>query len=157
MPHIHEAFDFVVSVFIVNRGRVLLVHHKNYGRWLPVGGHIELDEDPEQALYREIREECGLPVRVLADKPPISGDGVKAILRPSYVDVHPIKANHRHIAFVYFGRSAHARVKLHEREHSAFRWFTRRELGSRRYGISKSIRFYCLKALKAAALEKSGV
>ncbi|MBP9865972.1 MAG: NUDIX domain-containing protein, partial [Candidatus Omnitrophica bacterium] len=54
-PHIHAQFDFVVSVFIIHKGRVLLVHHKSYDEWLPIGGHIEMDEDPEQALYREIK------------------------------------------------------------------------------------------------------
>ncbi len=47
MPHIHELYDFVVSAFIVHRGRVLLIYHKKYDEWLPIGGHVELDEDPE--------------------------------------------------------------------------------------------------------------
>jgi len=41
-----------VSVFIVHRDKVLLIYHKYYNEWLPIGGHIELDEDPEEALYR---------------------------------------------------------------------------------------------------------
>jgi 8-oxo-dGTP pyrophosphatase MutT (NUDIX family) len=150
MPHIHELFDFVVSVFITHRGKILLVHHKSYGRWLPIGGHIELDEDPEQALYREIREECGLKVKILAPKPPVSHAGVRAMPTPSFVDVHHIRENHRHIAFVYFGTASHPRVKLHEREHAEFRWFTEKELSDRRWALTKSIRFYCRAALRAS-------
>ena len=60
MPHIHEKIDFTVSLFIVEGERVLLVHHKKLNCWLPIGGHIELEEDPEQAAYREAKEECGL-------------------------------------------------------------------------------------------------
>jgi ADP-ribose pyrophosphatase YjhB (NUDIX family) len=52
MPHIHELYDFVVTVFIVHKDKVLLVHHPRYGKWIPMGGHIELDEDPEEALFR---------------------------------------------------------------------------------------------------------
>ena len=69
MPHIHRLYDFVVSIFIVNRGRVLLCWHKKYREWLPIGGHVDLDEDPDHALMKEIREECGLEVKVLSDRP----------------------------------------------------------------------------------------
>ncbi len=150
MPHIHELYDFVVSAFIVCRGRVLLVRHRSYDRWLPIGGHIELDEDPEQALYREIREECGLKVKILASKPPVAHPGVKPMPTPSYVDVHRISGKHRHIAFVYFASSAKTNVRLHVKEHEAFRWFSPAEIGARRFGVLPSIRFYCRKALAAA-------
>lgn len=60
MPHIHERYDFVVNAFIVFNNKVLLVHHPKYDKWLPMGGHVELDEDPEEALFREIEEETGL-------------------------------------------------------------------------------------------------
>ncbi len=151
MPHIHELYDFVVSVFIVRRGRVLLIHHKRYDEWLPIGGHVELDEDPEEALYREIREECGLKVRVLAEKPPIAHRGVKPLLTPSYVDAHQISDTHRHVAFVYFATAASDRVKLCEREHHEYRWVSRADLGKRELRLTRSIKFYCLRALERAA------
>ena len=150
MPHIHELFDFVVTIFIVHRRRVLLVYHKKYEEWLPIGGHIELDEDPEKALAKEIREECNLPVRVLAVRPAIGHRGVKPIYTPSYVDVHRITARHKHIAFIYFGTSSHGRVRLHEREHREYRWVAEKELGSKRLRLTRSIRFYCHEAFKAA-------
>jgi 8-oxo-dGTP diphosphatase len=151
VPHIHPLYDFVTSVFIVRRGRVLLVHHKKYREWLPIGGHVELDEDPEQALYREIREECGLKVRILADRPDVGHRGVKPLPTPSYMDAHRIGKTHRHVAFVYFGVSASDRVKLHAREHSEFRWFSKEELKEARPRLTRSIRFYCLRALEAGA------
>ena len=50
MPHIHEKIDFTVSLFIVEGEKVLLVHHKKLDRWLPIGGHIELElRVPERA------------------------------------------------------------------------------------------------------------
>jgi 8-oxo-dGTP diphosphatase len=39
---------------------VLLVEHRNAGLWLPTGGHVELDEDPEEAVRRELHEELGI-------------------------------------------------------------------------------------------------
>lgn len=150
MPHIHKLYDFVVSAFVICRGSVLLIHHKRYNQWLPLGGHIELNEDPEQALYREILEESGLHVTILAAKPRFRERGVKPLLRPDFVDVHVIDRQHKHIAFVHFARSRSMKVRLHEREHRAFRWFTRKELKDPAYQIMKSIRFYAEEALKTA-------
>ena len=149
-PHIHELYDFVISVFIVHKDRVLLVYHKKYREWLPIGGHIELDEDPEQALYREIKEECGLKVRILSKAPAIGHRGVKPLPTPAFVDAHRISSTHKHVAFVYFGIASKSNVKLHEREHARFGWFSRRELGSRKLRLTKSIRFYCEEAFKKA-------
>lgn len=150
MPHIHEKYDFVVSVFIVHAGKVLLVRHRRYNEWLPIGGHIEMDEDPGETLRREIAEECGLRVRVLAETPKIGHKGVKPLPTPSYLDAHVISATHKHIAFVYFAVAAGDRVKLHEREHESFRWVSRAELGGLDLKLTRSIRFYCERALAAA-------
>ncbi|RLS89050.1 MAG: NUDIX domain-containing protein, partial [Planctomycetota bacterium] len=62
MAHIHEKIDFTVAVFVVHEKKVLVIHHKKLDKWLPLGGHIELDEDPEQAALRETLEESGLAV-----------------------------------------------------------------------------------------------
>lgn len=51
---------FSVAVFARNAGRVLLVHHKRLGTWLPVGGEIEPGETPLEAASRELLEETGL-------------------------------------------------------------------------------------------------
>ena len=150
MPHIHKIYDFVVSVFIVFEARVLLIYHKKYKEWLPIGGHVELDEDPEEALYREIQEECGLKVTILAPTPKIKHAGVKPLPTPSFMDSHKISKAHRHVAFVYFGVSASDDVHLHEREHREFRWASLKELKNPEYKLTKSIHFYCKEALKAA-------
>ena len=57
MAHIHEKIDFTVAIFVVHAGKILLIHHRKLNKWLPLGGHIELDEDPEQAAVREARED----------------------------------------------------------------------------------------------------
>lgn len=156
MPHIHKVYDFVVSVFIVHRDKVLLIYHKKYKEWLPIGGHIELDEDPEEALYREIKEESGLKVRVLSHVPRIKHKGVKPLPTPSFADVHKISRDHKHIALVYFGTSSSDRVRLHVREHREFRWLSKKELYDPRFQLTRSIRFYCREALKTCHSLNSG-
>ena len=49
--HIHEKIDFTVAIFVVRDKNILLIHHRKLDKWLPLGGHIELDEDPEQAAF----------------------------------------------------------------------------------------------------------
>ena len=56
MAHIHEKIDFTASVYIVFENKVLLRLHDKYNLWLGVGGHIELDEDANAALLREVKE-----------------------------------------------------------------------------------------------------
>lgn len=51
---------FTVSVFIVYKDKVLLHLHKKVKKTLQLGGHIELNELPEEACIREAWEESGL-------------------------------------------------------------------------------------------------
>jgi len=69
MPHIHEKIDFVADVFVVYKDRVLIRKHDKYDKWLAVGGHIELDENPNQAAVREVKEEVGLDVELIGELP----------------------------------------------------------------------------------------
>ena len=69
MAHIHEKIDFTVAIFVVYDGKVLLIHHRKLDKWLPLGGHIELDEDPEMAALREARA-CRKAVTNCAPTPP---------------------------------------------------------------------------------------
>ncbi|MDP2642022.1 MAG: NUDIX domain-containing protein, partial [bacterium] len=64
MPHIHEKIDFTVEVFIVYKDKVLIRKHDKYDKWLAVGGHIELEEDPNQAAVSEEKEEVGLDIKL---------------------------------------------------------------------------------------------
>ncbi len=152
MPHIHEKYDFVISAFIVYENKVLLVNHPRYNKWLAVGGHIELDEDPEQALYREIKEECGLEVDVLSPKPSFVSPDSKILITPEFIDVHPAGGEHQHISLVYF---AIARGNAHKlsSEHTDMQWLSETDLDNPKYNISESIKFYCRDALQKAGLK----
>mgnify|MGYP001617513992 CR=1 FL=1 len=152
MPHIHELIDFVVTVYIVYGDKVLLVFHKQLQKWLPIGGHIELDEDPEQALFREIQEECGLEVEILSSKPDIGNEGRKPLLTPNYLDIHKISDTHSHTSLTYFARAKSDTVMLAEREHEDIRWFSEADLENPKFQIQKDIKFYIKEAIKKAKL-----
>jgi len=147
MAHIHSLIDFVVTVLIVYKNEVLLVHHKELNKWLPVGGHIELHEDPEEALFREIKEETGLTqVKVLGKKPFFKSKGTKFLYSPIFLDIHEISKNHKHIGLTYFAETKSNKVKLAKKEHKNIHWFTKKELDDSKYNLSPAVRFYAKKA-----------
>jgi 8-oxo-dGTP pyrophosphatase MutT (NUDIX family) len=149
MPHINKRYDFVVTVFIVHKHKVLLVHHPRYDKWIPMGGHIELDEDPDEALFREIKEETGLEVKILNTKPKITHHGTKFLYTPSYIDVHDANPPHKHIALVYFAVAKNNNHVLSD-EHLDIHWLGINDLENPNYSLSDSIKFYCQEAIKAA-------
>ncbi len=151
MPHIHELFDFIVSVFIVHNDKVLLVHHPKYNKWIPMGGHIELNEDPEQALYREVQEETGLEVELLGTKPDIPAADTKFLVAPHYMDVHEANAPHKHIALIYFARAKNSQHTLSD-EHLDIHWLREEDLDKPKYNLDPSVKFYCKEALQTARL-----
>ncbi len=51
---------------IVREGKILMAVMKSTGKYVLPGGGIELGEPMEEALKREIREECGVEAEVLA-------------------------------------------------------------------------------------------
>jgi ADP-ribose pyrophosphatase YjhB (NUDIX family) len=150
MPHIHELYDYTITVFIVNKNnQTLLVNHPRYNKWIPMGGHIELNEDPEEALFREIKEETGLDVTILSSKPDVISDGTKFLLTPNYVDVHEANSPHKHISFTYFALADSDDFTLSD-EHDAMKWFTEDELQKPEYALSEAVRFYSKEAIKTA-------
>lgn len=57
----------LVAGIIIKDGKMLTVHNIKHGlRVEPPGGKIDLGENPEKALKREMKEELGIEVEVLS-------------------------------------------------------------------------------------------
>ena len=151
MAHIHEKIDFTVVIFVVRDGKVLVIHHKKLDRWLPLGGHIELDEDPEQAALRETKEESGLDVELIGERPPTTGPGTRALIGPRFLDIHRISETHEHIGMIYFARPKAGQETLAPAEHHAIRWCDTRELDELQPAMSDAVKYYCRTALSELA------
>ena len=151
MPHLHAAIDFTVAIFVVHEARVLLIHHRQLDRWLPLGGHIELHEDPEQAALREAHEESGLEVELVGERPPTTGPGTRALIAPRFLDIHRINATHEHIGMIYWARPRRGEVTLAPAEHHDIRWCAAGELDSLSPPMSVAVKWYSLKALEELA------
>jgi ADP-ribose pyrophosphatase YjhB (NUDIX family) len=151
MPHIHEKIDFTSEVFIVYQNKVLLRKHDKYDIWLSVGGHIELDEDPNEAAVREVKEEVGLDIQLYRQSyvPSFSEKNYRELIPPMFRNRHRINSTHEHITEVYFARALTDNLILSEKEKSnECRWFTLQDLNNEIFGINDMVKFYAKTALK---------
>jgi 8-oxo-dGTP pyrophosphatase MutT (NUDIX family) len=167
MAHIHEKIDFTVAIFVVHDGKILLIHHRKLDKWLPLGGHIELDEDPEQAALREAKEESGLDVELLGERPPTTSPGTRALIAPRFLDIHRINDTHEHIGMIYWARpkvgssrcddsGGHPQgspqrgvpTTLAAWEHHDIRWCSREDLEKLSPPMTEAVKWYCRQAIE---------
>ena len=149
MGHIHEKVDFTTSIYIVFKNKVLLHMHKKLHIWLPPGGHIELDEDPNQAALREAKEETGLEIALVGEgKSYDSQYRARDLIPPRFLNRHyfDVGQTHEHVDLVYFARTFSADAR-HEVEGGKIRWFSRAELENREFDIVEDVRHHALVAL----------
>ena len=105
---------FTVSAFVSligddGVGRTLLHWHAGNQMWLPPGGHVEPNEDPIEAVHREVLEETGLTVVVLPTQAPYGYGEPRQLPSPATIMVeeiadHAVDGPHEHIDSIYFTR-----------------------------------------------------
>lgn len=156
MAHIHEKIDFTVEVFIVYQNRVLLRMHDKYKFWCSVGGHIELDEDPLEAAYREVKEEVGLEVEIVSTKQIApKSENYRPLIPPEGIYRHFIDDTHEHVCFVYFAKAETDKIVDSVLEHEKgadIKWASKEDILS--MDLRPDIRFYALQALEVVTCEK---
>jgi len=147
--------DNVVAGYIVRDNRVLLVHHKLLDEWLPVGGHIDPDETPDDALRREIREELGDKIQIDFMRYPMPRRGNKRnYALPFFVNVHNmprdshVQEKHLHYCMFYLltTQTKDRDIKANENELYRYKWFNEEELDHPK--INQSVRVTCREALE---------
>lgn len=150
MPHIHDLIDFGVEVFIVHENKVLLRKHDKYKKWLSVGGHIEINEDPNQAAIREVKEEVGLDIKLDERlRPHYKKDNTTELIPPYFLNRHTVEPNHEHVVLIYFATSNIDKISQPTKDERSeeCRWFSKKEIGEST-DIIPNIKFYALKALE---------
>ena len=101
---------FTATGFVVHQDHVLLHWHPKVRAWLPPGGHIDRNEDPVEAVLREIYEEAGVRAEVVPTEPRFDLDYPTQVQPPFTImieDIHdPANGYHQHIDMIYFCRLA---------------------------------------------------
>lgn len=128
MAHIHGLYDFTVSAFVLHptEPKLCLLFHKKLHKWLQPGGHVELHEDPLQALDHELREETGLVLQDCeiiepAKQPNVRGS--KTLPLPFHFNIHPYDEVHQHIDLEYIVRANTDTLHPEEGESTQIGWF----------------------------------
>jgi 8-oxo-dGTP pyrophosphatase MutT (NUDIX family) len=81
-----------VTGFLVYEGRVLLHWHRRNQMWLPMGGHIEANEDPIEAVLREVKEESGVAAEVIPTVPAFPFDNIRQRPPPATILLAPVRS-----------------------------------------------------------------
>jgi 8-oxo-dGTP diphosphatase len=154
---------FTATAFVVRPGATLLHWHRRLQQWMPPGGHIEPNEDPIQAVLREVREETGLRCEIISTSVQHPFSYPEQLPAPYTIlleDIPGPDEPHKHIDLIYFVRPAdggdHDTV-----DDPTLRWVTDAELRSNTpmdvagcgvtAAIPEDVRQLALAAIAAAA------
>jgi 8-oxo-dGTP diphosphatase len=140
MPHIHTKagqHDMTVSAYVIrtddDKPKLLVHMHKKIGKLMQIGGHIELDETPWQALSHELLEEGGynlseLKVLQPQQEPFVINDAIVHPV-PLLVNTHKVSDTHYHSDLVYGLITDHLPLLPPQQDESNdLRWLTVGEL-----------------------------
>lgn len=125
--------------------------------WITPGGHVELDEVPEDTALREVQEEVGLDVTLWSGNkeqvsPPTDDPSYRELIPPYFMNVHAIPPDHRHMSLAYFASASSDKIvepDTHEKS-GGCRWLTREELIADQE-VDAATKHYALKALELLA------
>lgn len=140
-----ERATFTTSVFLKfrespTRTSVLLVHHKRFNMWLPVGGELEHGEMPFHGAVREVSEETGIPADDL-----IWVENPMPCSPPGFIGYEEHDAGnrgvHKLVNFIFQAWSKTKAVKMCE-EH--FEWLTKDEVDAAALAMPPNV-YYCLR------------
>lgn len=138
---------WVTTIFLVNRDeRVLLTWNKNMQTWIPVGGHIDEGETPQEAIRREVEEEVGCDFDLLGDFVR-EDDGDVQVVKMHRFQIEKVPHHGCHMNFVFFGKCNDFDKKIKKTdEGEKLKWFSKRELIEDK-SILESVRKSALRAL----------
>lgn len=109
MPLTHQ---LAVIAYVIHDGKFLLLKRNHEPKvWGPPGGRLEMDENPAEGILREVKEESGLNIRVMAPADIWYGSFRGGIL----------------VSIDYLAETDSNEVRISD-EHCAFQWATIDEL-----------------------------
>ncbi|NDD57698.1 MAG: NUDIX domain-containing protein [Chlamydiae bacterium] len=125
---------FTATAYILKEGKTLLVFHKKLQKWLPPGGHVEVDELPNECAIREAKEETGLDVKILPQENLwLHFANASSFERPYLCLLEEIPAfgntlAHKHIDMIYITTPCAGKEDEILLSEGKIRWFNQEEL-----------------------------
>ncbi|RMG27345.1 MAG: NUDIX domain-containing protein [Methanobacteriota archaeon] len=123
---------FTATTYIMNQSmdRMLFLWHPKLKSWMPPGGHIEENEDHEQAALREIKEELGIATGKFLqpknlDLTPFD-ERARPMLHPFIILEEKIEENHIHLDLIFYAvtrENPSSSPEMHE-----LKWFDPRSI-----------------------------
>lgn len=138
--------DLTIGGYLFANNKVLLIHHNKLNIWIPVGGHIEENETPDDALMREVKEETNLDIKILGQSDLLIEGNVKQNLAtPFYANVHSV-GDHDHCCFYYVCRVINPDELKINKELKNYQWFSQNDLNKEI--VSNDVRSQALEAFR---------
>jgi 8-oxo-dGTP pyrophosphatase MutT (NUDIX family) len=114
---------------------------------------------------REAKEESGLDVELLGERPPTTSPGTRALIAPRFLDIHRINDTHEHIGMIYWARpkmvarasrlcasETHSQdacaTTLAAEEHHDIRWCSAADLDKLKPPMTDAVKWYCRRAIE---------
>lgn len=149
----HLTATVYICAKVDDKIKVLLHFHTKHQMWLGIGGHVELHENPVEALLRETKEESGLEIKLVNF---LKRDRIKTHevieLTPPYTileeKITPYKdePGHYHIDLIYFATTDTSdKVSMKEK----WGWFSLPEL--KNMDLTGEVRHNSEKAIKVCS------
>lgn len=111
---------FTASIYPRNGGKVLLVFHKRFNLWVPVGGELEEGETPLEGAIRELLEETGIEGATFPVLPSAIVGTPSGLLG---YEEHSAGSKGWHMNFAFVADVRTRRVILCD-EHTDYGWFS---------------------------------
>lgn len=117
--------EFISTVFVVDKGKVLMTWNNKVNNWILIGGHIESNELPCSSVIREAKEESGLDVELIS---PFDRSDNSNLIQPVNVRLDHVKDDHKHINLCYFAKVKGGKCFKIDDEGKELRWFSKEDL-----------------------------
>jgi len=125
---------FTVTGFLSHDGRTALHWHR-LNAWLPPGGHIEPNEDPIQAVLREVLEETGIEAELLNAEARFPHQRPAQLPPPINIGLYDLpdgdrglRDAHQHVDLIYFTRPVAGQSLNLPADDHGWRWVSDTEL-----------------------------
>lgn len=149
------AKHFTATTIIVYQEKALLHLHRKLQIWLPVGGHIESGELPQEAAVREVIEETGLEIDLYNPDQQVPMGDVEQLIRPIYLLSEKVNPTRQDVDYIYYASAHSSELKPQDGETNHLRWLTSEEIKQLK-NVPENVRVLVLEAIKLIGSKKNG-